>query len=62
MENQGDHDKTEVLSYILVEYANYVVKYYKDYDYPRKLLKNYFEYLPYNDYLFTSYLQFMRNY
>lgn len=38
-----------------------MIKYYKDYEYPKKLFKTYFEYLPYNHYLFSSYLAFMRN-
>ncbi len=39
-----------------------MVKYYKDYEYPKKLIKNYFDYLPYNSYLLTEYLQFMQHF
>ena len=46
----NDHD---TLSYILIEYSGFVVKYYKDYEYPKVLLKNYFDYLPYNSFLLT---------
>ncbi len=44
-----------------MEYANYVLKYYKDQEYSKKLFQTYFEYLPYNDYLFSNYLQFMKS-
>lgn len=43
----------ETLAYVLIEYSHFVVKYYKDYEYPKQLIKNYFEYLPYNAYLLT---------
>lgn len=39
-----------------------MTKYYKETDYPKKLFQSYFEYLPYNDYLFSNYLNFMRNF
>ena len=51
-----------MLCYILVEYANYVTKYYKDHEYPKTLLKSYFDYLPYNHYLFTNYLALLKDY
>lgn len=62
MQYQGNSEKVDLLSYILVEYSNYVTKYYKDYEYPKKLLKSYFDYLPYNHYLFTNYLNFLVNF
>jgi hypothetical protein len=43
----------ETLAYVLIEYSHFVVSYYKDYEYPKQLLKNYFEYLPYNCYMLT---------
>jgi hypothetical protein len=46
----------DVLSYILVQYGEFVVRYYKDYEYPKKLFKNYFDALPFNNYLFTNYI------
>ncbi len=46
----------ELLSHIVIEYCDFAVKYYKDYDYSKKLLNMYFDHLPYNNYLFTSYL------
>ena len=52
----------ETLAYVLIEYSHFVVKYYKDYEYPKQLLKNYFEYLPYNSYLLTEYLGFMQHF
>jgi hypothetical protein len=36
---QGD---LELLSFIVVEYANFFLRRYKDLDYPKKLLKTYF--------------------
>jgi hypothetical protein len=39
-----------------------VVKYYKDLDYAKKLLKTYFDHLPFNHYLFTKYLDFLKNF
>lgn len=56
---QEDH---AALSYILVEYCEFVIKYYKDFEYSKKLLKTYFDLLPYNEYLFTNYLEFMKNF
>lgn len=52
----------ETLSYVLIEYSHFVVRYYKDYEYPKQLIKNYFEYLPYNAYLLTEYLNFMQHF
>lgn len=43
----------ETLAYVLIEYSHFVVKHYKDYEYPKQLIKNYFDYLPYNAYLLT---------
>ena len=51
-----------MLCYILVEYSEFIVRYYKDLDYSKKLLKAYFDYLPFNEYLFTKYLEFMKNF
>lgn len=51
-----------MLCYILIEYGEFVVRYYKDFDYAKKLLKTYFEHLPFNQYLFTKYLEFMKNF
>lgn len=56
---QGD---LELLSFIVVEYADFFFRKYKDLDYPKRLLKTYFEALPYNDYLFTNYLEFSKNF
>ena len=61
LDHQGNTEQIDLLCYLLIEYTNYVVKYYKDLDYPSKLLKSYFDYLPYNHYLFTNYLLFMKN-
>ena len=52
----------ELLCYVLVEYGDFVQKYYKDLDYANKLLKGYFEYLPFSEYLFFKYLNFMKNF
>lgn len=62
MDHQENTEQIDLLCYLLIEYTNYVVKYYKDLDYPSKLLKSYFDYLPYNHYLFTNYLLFMKNF
>jgi hypothetical protein len=52
----------DMMCYILVEYSEFVVKYYKDFEYAKKLLKTYFDHLPFNQYLFTRYLEFMKNF
>lgn len=52
----------ELLCFVLVEYAEFVVRRYKDTEYPKKLLHAYFEALPYCEYLFSNYLQFLRHF
>jgi len=52
----------ELLCFVLVEYAEFVVRRYKDIEYPKKLLQAYFEALPYSEYLFSNYLEFLRNF
>jgi len=39
-----------------------VVRHFRDLDYGKKLLKAYFDHLPFNHYLFTKYLEFMKNF
>jgi hypothetical protein len=46
----------------LVEYSEFIIKYYKDFDYPKRLLKTYIDYLPFNEYLSLKYLEFMKNF
>ena len=55
-------DNVELMGYILIEYVHFVTKHYKDYEYPKKLLKMYFDFLPFNEYLFMNYLDFMKNF
>ena len=52
----------DMMSYILVEFSEFIVKYYKDFEYSKKLLKSYFDILPFNQYLFTKYLDFLKNF
>jgi|JI9StandDraft_2_1071091.scaffolds.fasta_scaffold1647076_1 hypothetical protein len=52
----------DMMSYILIDYSEFIVKYYKDFDYAKKFLKTYFDILPFNQYLFTKYLDFMKNF
>lgn len=52
----------EMICYILVEYSDFVVRYFRDLDYAKKLLKAYFDHLPFNHYLFTKYLEFIKNF
>lgn len=52
----------DMMCYILVEYSEFIVKYYKDFDYAKKFLKTYFDILPFNQYLCTKFLDFMKNF
>jgi hypothetical protein len=52
----------ELLVYVVVEYSDFVVKYYKDLEYAKKLLKTYFDHLPFSQYLFTKYLEFLKHF
>lgn len=56
---QGD---MELLVYVVVEYADFVVRHYKDLEYAKKLLKTYFDHLPFSSYLFTKYLEFLKHF
>jgi hypothetical protein len=38
------------------------VRYYKDFDFAKKLLKTYIDHLPFNKYLCLKYLEFMKNF
>lgn len=51
-----------MLCYIVVEYSEFVVKHYKELDSAKKILKIYFDNFPFNHYLFTKYLEFLKNF
>jgi len=46
----------EMTSSIVVEYSEFIVKHYRDLDYAKKLLKTYFDHLPFNQFLCIRYL------
>lgn len=46
----------EMMAYILVEYSEFIVKYYKDFDFAKRLLKTYIDHLPFSQYLCLRYL------
>jgi hypothetical protein len=50
-----------IVSYIVIEYAEFMIKYFRDIEFAKKLLKTYFESSVYNEYLFLSYLEFFIN-
>lgn len=52
----------EMTSSIIVEYSEFIVKHYRDLDYAKKLLKTYFDHLPFNQFLCIRYLEFMKNF
>ena len=56
------YNDLELLSYILVEYANFLKEKYKNIDTPKNLLHTYFEAIQFNEYLFINYLQFFRHF
>lgn len=46
----------EMMAYVLVEYSEFIVKYYKDFDFAKRLLKTYIDHLPFSQYLCLRYL------
>lgn len=55
-------DDLELLSFIVIEYANFIVKRFKNNEYAKNILKTYFEALPYNEPLYVNYLKFIKNF
>lgn len=51
---------SEVLSYIVVEYANFIITRFKEMQFAKNLYSVYFSHMNYNRYLFVNYLEFMR--
>jgi hypothetical protein len=49
---------TEIISYIVLEYAEFVLKYFRDLEFSKRLLKNYMDAYGFNLYLFQGCLQF----
>ena len=45
-----------IVSYIVIEYAEFMIKYFRDVEFSKKVLKTYFESSTYNEYLFMNYL------
>ena len=48
----------EVISYVVLEYAEFVLKYFRDLDFSKRLLKNYMDAYGFNLYLFQNCLNF----
>jgi hypothetical protein len=46
---------------VVIEYAEFMIKYFRDVEFSKKLLKTYFESSTYNEYLFLNYLEFFIN-
>lgn len=46
----------DIISYVVVEYAEFMIKYFRDVELSKKILKNYFESFILNEYLFLNYL------
>ena len=57
--NQND---VGILSFVVVEYAGFIMAQYKEAQFTRKLYQSYFAALPFNSFLFLSYLDFMRSF
>ena len=51
-----------MVCYILVEYADFIVKYFRDLEKAKQQMARYFTLLPFNQYLFLKYLEFMKNF
>jgi hypothetical protein len=45
----------------VIEFAEFMIKYFRDIDFAKKLLKTYFDSSVYNEYLFLNYLEFFIN-
>lgn len=48
----------EIIAYILIEYVEFYIKYFRDISYAKLILKEYFNTYPFNEYLFFNYLEF----
>ena len=45
-----------MVCYIVVEYAEFIVKYFRDLELAKQQMRNYFNFVPFNQYLFLKYL------
>ena len=50
-----------IVAYTLIEYAEFTIKYFRDIEFSKKLLRTYFDSSVYNEYLFLNYLEFFIN-
>jgi len=53
---------TEIIAYVVLDYAEFVLKYFRDLDFSKRLLRNYLDAYGFNLYLFQNSLNFYVKY